>query len=447
MTQTYPFRPKRGSTLGSEKWYELFGVSYAGAFLNQRNVYMEARGSRPEAHLGAQHAAALTLTPKVGYFSVAPFFNYTEKWYNERTAQRFDAADSSVVIDKERGFFAVRYFDMGVFASTKFFGIWQPNVLGVRGIRHQVTPSISYTYAPDFSAPGWGYYGSYRNERGEEVTYNYYAQEVFGGAPGEKRQSLDLRIGNVLEMKTASSDTAAEMNKFQLINFDVSTGYNFARDSLRFNEVLMGFRTNVGQFLNIGGNAAFNLYQYAVDPKTGAGRRVDKFLVSEEGRLWDMTRFSISVGTRFSGEKSKTRSGPVQTVEDSIARVERRGYIGLYYQEEPDFSIPWNLDLMWNYSESRPSPGTIFRSSTVNGSVGFNLTEGWKFTASASYDLLTQVFAAPQIGIYRDLHCWEMNFTWVPTGFNQNYRFEIRLKAPMLQDLKVTKQQNVRSIY
>jgi hypothetical protein len=79
--------------------------------------------------------------------------------------------------------------------------------------------------------------------------------------------------------------------------------------------------------------------------------------------------------------------------------------------------------------------------------VGFNLTEGWKFTASASYDLLTQVFAAPQIGIYRDLHCWEMNFTWVPTGFNQNYRFEIRLKAPMLQDLKVTKQQNVRSIY
>jgi len=90
---------------------------------------------------------------------------------------------------------------------------------------------------------------------------------------------------------------------------------------------------------------------------------------------------------------------------------------------------------------------SVFTNSTIGAQLGFNLTRNWKITASANYDLLSKKIAAPQITVYRDLHCWELNFAWVPTGQYRNYRVEIRLKTPMLRDLKVTKQFSDSGVY
>ncbi|OQY79522.1 MAG: hypothetical protein B6D45_00595, partial [Ignavibacteriales bacterium UTCHB3] len=67
------------------------------------------------------------------------------------------------------------------------------------------------------------------------------------------------------------------------------------------------------------------------------------------------------------------------------------------------------------------------------------LTKSWKFSLSGSYDFEKKDFAAPQVVISRDLHCWVMNFVWNPIGTYTGYRFEIKVKAPQLQDLKVEK--------
>jgi hypothetical protein len=125
----------------------------------------------------------------------------------------------------------------------------------------------------------------------------------------------------------------------------------------------------------------------------------------------------------------------------------KKGIVGLYEQELPDFTIPWNLDLTWNFTQNQSDPRVKYRSSNVSAALGFNLTEFWKITASTSYDLLNKMVSAPQITVYRDLHCWELNFSWVPTGAYRNYQVEIRLKAPQLRDVKVTKQGSARDVY
>jgi hypothetical protein len=73
------------------------------------------------------------------------------------------------------------------------------------------------------------------------------------------------------------------------------------------------------------------------------------------------------------------------------------------------------------------------------GSLNLNLTRNWKISVTGSYDLIQHQFSAPQIMISRDLHCWMMNFTWNPLGSFSGYRLEIKVKAPSLQDLKLTK--------
>ena len=83
----------------------------------------------------------------------------------------------------------------------------------------------------------------------------------------------------------------------------------------------------------------------------------------------------------------------------------------------------------------------------MNANLSFNLTEKWKFTGGGTYDFVRREFAAPSVTVYRDLHCWEMNFSWFPIGNYRGYRLELRIKAPQLQDLKVTKQGSARGVY
>jgi lipopolysaccharide assembly outer membrane protein LptD (OstA) len=443
--QSYPFRS--GAATGAAKtWYERIGYGYTGQFRNEASKTKNSLTGdfTNEDGRGIQHSVPVNMSANLGYFNVTPFFNYTEKWYDRSIMKSVDSTDNSAVTTEDRGFHAVRTFDTGISLGTKLYGVIQPGVLGITGVRHQLTPSISYTYAPDFSEPQYGYWGSYKDTSGNEIRYSFYEKEVFGGAPSGERQAITVRLGNVFEMKTVSGDTSGGgENKFQLLNMDISGGYNFARDSLKFDEISLGYRTAIGDLLNIGGASRFNLYKF--DPVVK--RRVDRFLLDEEGRLAQMTSFNVSISTKLRGEKEETKAGPKKETADSLAQGQETGYIGLYKEPEPDFSIPWQLDLTWNFSQNQSNPDIVTRSSNISASLGFNLTQFWKFQATASYDLINREFAAPQINIYRDLHCWEMSFNWVPLGVAKHYALEIRLKSPLLQDVKVTKRASTSGIY
>ena len=115
-------------------------------------------------------------------------------------------------------------------------------------------------------------------------------------------------------------------------------------------------------------------------------------------------------------------------------------YQGIYNIKDPDFTIPWSISLTYNYNLNRPTPEQSTTFSNLSGSLSFSLTPSWKFDLTGSYDFESKEFAAPQVTISRDLHCWLMNFIWNPIGTYTGFRFEIRVKAPQLQDLKLTKQ-------
>jgi hypothetical protein len=73
----------------------------------------------------------------------------------------------------------------------------------------------------------------------------------------------------------------------------------------------------------------------------------------------------------------------------------------------------------------------------LNGDV--SLTEKWKIAFMSGYDFVAKDFSFTSIDIYRDLHCWEMRFNWIPFGFRQSYNFSINVKSGMLQDLKLNR--------
>jgi lipopolysaccharide assembly outer membrane protein LptD (OstA) len=439
MTQQYPFR-RTGRSVRDQAWYEMVGFRYNSSFRNnrvKREGDLNIRG-------GIQHNIGINASPRAGYFNITPNMNYTERWYNKRieryvTTDPQTGNDTTLTRDVHE-INMVRTFNSGVGISTKFFGFFQPGILGIAAIRHQVTPTLSYNFTPDFSKPGWGYYESIINHRGEVEAYDPFAREIYGGVGRGESQSLNFSVDNNFEMKTTvdPTDTTSKERKIQLINIGASLNYNFAADSMRLSPINLGFRSQVAEWFSFQGNTVFS--PYAWDDQ---GRQLNRYLF-EDGGFLRLNSFSFSLNTSLSGERLKSArdtldAGRAPEGQYYLGSTDNRGLGGLYDMADADFTIPWDISLSYNYNYQRVTPIESITYSTLSGGINFNLTPNWKFSFSGSYDFRSKDFAAPQVRISRDLHCWLMDFTWTPIGTFRGYRFEIRVKAPQLQDLKITK--------
>ncbi|MDD8018629.1 MAG: LPS assembly protein LptD [Bacteroidota bacterium] len=449
--QTYPFRSEKRnrnpSSDNSFSWYEMIGMSYNSQYqrVDNKTRPTDTAAFTLYERQGVNHSLSFNAAPKAGYFTISPALSYNERWYDKSTRLvSVDTSTNAPITEDKKGLEAVRTFGLGVSASTKLYGIFQPPIPGVAGFRHTLTPSIGYNYTPDFSKPSFGYYQTYKDKFGVEQKFNRFQREIYGGASAGEQQAISLSVGNVFEMKTSAADTSQKEEKYQLLNLGLSTNYNFAADKFKLSDLSVNYRTQIGEYLSINGNSNYRFYEF--DQATNS--RVDRYLWERGKGIVEMTNFSLNLSTSLRGERKKAQTQ--QQVSDSarIAEDTRNkafnGNRSIYDSGEPDFSIPWSMSLSFSFAQNQENPQQKSRSANISGNLDFNLTENWKFTASTSYDITHKQLAAPQINISRDLHCWLMNFQWTPIGYAAGYRFEIRVKAPQLQDIKLTKQNNDR---
>ncbi len=446
----YPFR-NESATDRELKWYEYIGYNYSGKFNNKR----VKTGSNLNVRGGIEHDLSISASPKVGYFTISPSISYSEKWYNKRILKEYSYNDSTgndgvIVIDSagtlitkdKKEINSVRTFSLSVSASTKIYGMMPINNFGIDAFRHTVTPSISYSYQPDFSTKFWNYYDNAYGRFGEQERYDKFSQEIFGGVGSGQSQSLNFRVGNIFEVKTLKNptDTTSEAKKYTLLNLDFGVSYNFAADSLKFSEPYISARNQIGEYVSLDSRASFSLYDYENN------RTVNKFLYKQGKGLLRLTNFSVSLSSTLSGEKlsgSKAVKDKQKEGEqgDEEAQFKSSDYIALYDEQPPDFEIPWSLVLGFYYNYNKSNPNHTYELMTLNLSGSVSISEKWKLTLRGTYDFQTHQISAPQITINRDLHCWEMNFSWNPLGRYRGFNFEIRMKAPELRDIKVTKTQ------
>jgi lipopolysaccharide assembly outer membrane protein LptD (OstA) len=452
ISQTFPFESQTTSSF-DKKFYEYFSYSYAGSFSHNRQKRNFEIQNQPDSvfsdsRMGAVHNLNLSLNPKFDFITVSPFVNYTELWYNKYTLKRFDPEDSIIISEDVSGIKGARYFNTGLSFATRLIGIFTPRIFNVTGIRHTITPTITYRFRPDFSADFWGYYRTFHDAAGNEIKYSIFEKEIYGTPPIGEDQEIIFNVGNLLEMKTQVNDTTE--NKFQLLNFNSGISYNLARDSLKFSELSTTFTTQIGSIFNIGGGARFNLYKFDETANT----RVNKFLIDTDGKLADLTSFNINVSSSFSfniGGSREFSDRDTTLIRDTVnvPQVEKEDYKDdrISKKEEVTFDIPLSGGFNYNYSEFRADPRNVTRSSNLSGNLAFSLTQNWRFTFAASYDLVNKRIAAPYVTAYRDLKSWELNFNWYPLGSYRGFSLEIRIKAPQLRDIKITKQANPRGVF
>lgn len=111
-----------------------------------------------------------------------------------------------------------------------------------------------------------------------------------------------------------------------------------------------------------------------------------------------------------------------------------------------DFEVPWSFNTGYNLriTNTLSANGTdsLYTTQTLTFGGDINLTPNWKIQANSGFDFELKEFSYTSVNIYRNLHCWEMSFSWIPFGIRQSYVFNINVKSQVLQDLKLTRKKD-----
>ena len=484
MSQLAPF--KRKVSVGGERWYEKIRISYTGQFQNSLTAKQDQffkKSLIKDWRNGMRHSLPVSATFSLfKYINVSPSVSFNDRMYSSKIKRSWDPNAYAEVADTVYGFYNVFDFNTSLSLDTKIYGFWKPmKFLGdkVQMIRHVLTPTVSFSWAPDFGDKFWGYYGSYTytDRQGQEVTreYSYFQNGIYGTPGRGKTGVLSVNLANNLEMKIKSDADSTGVKKISLIeNFSIGQSYNFAADSLNWSNLTTSIMLRLVKNFNLSLQANWDPYIYRLNA-SGSPVRVN-IPRWKAGKGWVKL---ASTGTSFSytfnnntfrrKKKEDIEDSTIPTNEDEedngafpdgiqpdsddfAARAEERRQKrrkGNDLEADADgyakWECPWSLTLNYsvNYGygdfdyEKMDYKGKFYQNLSISGSI--RPTKNWNFTMSASYNFDTKKIAYMNCSITRDLHCFTMTASFVPVGPYKSYTFHIAVKSSLLKDLKYDK--------
>lgn len=455
----YPFKRKIQS--GNPAWYESISITYS---MNLKNQITEKDSLlfKPESMhkfiSGVKHTIPLSGSFKLfKYFTWSHSINYTENWFprtirktwiNEQTIVNGDTLAPHVQVDTIRGIRAAREYNYSSSIGTTVYGMLHFKHGPVRAIRHVVKPSVNFGYRPDFGRAQLGYYKTVQTDTlGNTQTYSIFQDgtylNAFTSPPGRGRSgTIGFSLNNNLEMKVKSkSDTVTGEQKIMLIdNMLISSSYDLVKDSMRLSPVSVSARTTLFKKINITYSGSFS--PYATNSK---GIYYNKYQWDVNKKLLNFmnSAWNLSVGYDIKPKQKKAdKPTPASATEAEMSEIKNNP------DEFIDWDNPWNvhLDYTFNYNCLSLTTGkrqkTIVQTLNVSGDL--SVTDKWKITARTGYDFKNKDFSYTSFSVYRNLHCWEMRFNWIPYGFQKSWNFQINVKSSVLQDLKLTKKKDFR---
>ena len=458
----YPLR--RPGKVTDLRWYDNITVNYNMTARNDVTIIdtLLFRPAMFEAfNNGMEHKIPIQSNIKIlKHFTLSNTINYTERWYSKSLLRTWVndtlwTNDTSYRVgyiqnDTLSGFKAARDFSFTSSLNTTLYGMVQMKRGPVRAVRHVVRPSVSFSLRPDFGSPNFGYYKEVQSDTlGHFERYSIFGDgrnfsSIYGSPPDGKSGNVNFGITNNLEMKVRSKrDTVTGMKKVMLIeNFSIGTSYDLAKDSLNWSVLSINARTTLFKKLQVSYRSVWD--PYVINDK---GRRLNQFEWDVNHRLFRKDNFAWNFSLDYtftSGEKKKTAQP--QTEEG----IEVQQDFGLNPQHYIDWNNPWSFG--FNYFleyKGRNMPGIQTRKNELVQTLGFrgsiSITPKWKVDVNSGFDLKTFDLAAnTSVNIYRDLHCWEMRFNWIPVGNYKSWNFFIKVKASVLQDLKLTRKKDFR---
>lgn len=482
LSRFYPF--KRRHAAGAEHWYEKISVSYTGQISNSINT-KEDRLLRSNLikdwRNGMQHRIPVSGNFTLfNYINVSPSFNFTDRMYTNKVTKSWNRTTQKEVSDTTYGFHNIYNWDLSLSASTKLYGMFIPNrkIFGdkIQAIRHVITPSISFSYAPDFGSSRYGYYSTYQRTNAdgsvELVDYSPYSNGLYSVPGRGKTGNVSFSFDNNIEMKIKSDKDSTGIRKISIIdNLGFRMSYNMAAKEKPWSDLSVDLRLKWWKNYTFNLNAVFASYAYELnsngEPYVGNHTywgmgKIGRFQGMSQNISYTLTPEKIKKLFGGGGDDDDTKSkrndpeaeGVDTDIESNVdddmiegQRSARRKGSGHKAKTDDDgymsFSMPWSITFgygitmresndinRFNYKTMR-YPYTF--SQTLNFSGNLRISDGWNISFSSGYDFEHHALSMTTASLQRDLHCFNMSCQVVLAPYT-SYNFTFRCNASTLTD-------------
>lgn len=486
-----PFKRKKAA--GKERWYEKIAMSYTGTLANSINTKEDKlfhSSLVKDWRNGMRHQVPISASFSVlNYINVTPSFTFTDRMYTHKVMQGWDTERQDVQRDTVYGFYNVYNYNMSISANTKLYGMYRPmpwfGGKKIAAIRHVFTPTVSFSYAPDFSQSRFGFYDSYvktdANGNVSTVSYSPFSGMMYGTVGQGMTGSVTMDVANNIEMKVRTDKDSTGYRKISLIDeLGGSLSYNMAAKRRPWSDLNLRARIKLTKKYTYSMNAVFATYAYEKD---------------ENGRVyvgdhteWSRGRFGRFLGTaqnisysisnetfrKLFGKKHRTTTSDDELDEELDEEEEtdptmqnvdpdrKKGKTGANQESNGDvdedgylkFSLPWSINIGYGVTIRENTQGRFNDkrmrypyklSHTLNFSGNIRISEGWNINFSSGYDFNMHKLSMTTASLSRDLHCFQMSCSMVISPYT-SYNFTFACKAGTLADaLKWKKQSSYSS--
>lgn len=486
-----PFKRKKAA--GKERWYEKIAMSYTGTLANSINTKEDKlfhSSLVKDWRNGMRHQVPISASFSVlNYINVTPSFTFTDRMYTHKVMQGWDTERQDVQRDTVYGFYNVYNYNMSISANTKLYGMYRPmpwfGGKKIAAIRHVFTPTVSFSYAPDFSQSRFGFYDSYvktdANGNVSTVSYSPFSGMMYGTVGQGMTGSVTMDVANNIEMKVRTDKDSTGYRKISLIDeLGGSLSYNMAAKRRPWSDLNLRARIKLTKKYTYSMNAVFATYAYEKD---------------ENGRVyvgdhteWSRGRFGRFQGTaqnisysisnetfrKLFGKKHRTTTSDDELDEELDEEEEtdptmqnvdpdrKKGKTGANQESDGDidedgylkFSLPWSINIGYGVTIRENTQGRFNDkrmrypyklSHTLNFSGNIRISEGWNINFSSGYDFNMHKLSMTTASLSRDLHCFQMSCSMVISPYT-SYNFTFACKAGTLADaLKWKKQSSYSS--
>lgn len=482
LSRFYPF--KRAHAVGKERWYEKISMSYTGQVSNSITTTEDKLLNSSlikDWKNGMQHQIPVSGNFTLfNYININPSFNFTDRMYTNKVTRSWDTKAQQEVADTTYGFHNVYNWNLSVSASTKLYGFWTPNrkIFGdkIQTIRHVLTPTVSFSYAPDFSSSRYGYYDTYQRTNSDGsvdlVQYSLYQNGLYG-TPGQgKTGNVSFGLDNNIEMKVKSDKDSTGYKKLSIIdNLGFNMSYNMAAKQKPWSDLSMNIRLKWWKNYTFNMNAVFASYAYELDAsgKPYVGNHT-YWGMGKFGRFQGMSQnlsytlnpekikklFGGGDDTKKDNDKKKKdkdeegldtdiESNVDDTMIDGQRKAKKKKDTSKAATDDDGFmtfSMPWSLTFGYGITMRENTSGTFNTSSmrypykftqTLNFSGNLRISEGWNISFSSGYDFENHGISMTTASLQRDLHCFNMSCSIVLAPYT-SYNFTFRCNASTLTD-------------
>ena len=452
-----------------KRWYNTITWNYALNYTNtERDYYKSVEidssfyweknadntlKKQNEQNNGWVHTSSINAPQKIfKYISINPSLNLKSTWVNKTqegiwNGSSYDKTTKTGFATRTTGSFSMN-------TNTQIYGLIGIPYGPLKAIRHVMSPSIGYSWTPNFSEPFFGKDLGYVLSETDPITskivlHDRFAGTMAGSTPTTERKSMTFSVNNIFQAKIKKGE---EEKKIDLISWRMNSSYNFAADSMHLANLRSNIRSKLAGKLNLDLSMTHDFYDYNENTKKRIGQLLKKTLPKNIGSVIypRLTNIRFSTGFRLKSKQWVDFSKEESAAEDTSYVDSDLAGPGLNETKEKikenlNNKKLWNTNISLSYTYSALNPLNKSKNFWANTNSSFNLTKKWKVSYRARFDLLKRDLVSHSFSIYRDLHCWELSMNWTPNGFGQGINFKLNVKSPTLRDLKIEKRGGIYS--